>query len=416
VDKVINILESVKLFLNTNRCIFFLGCDVNYLNSAVANYYEKFIKVNDEILKNSKIQYNIMDDMDSINRFTKEYLEKIIQVPFHIPSIDKNAMELYIESILNGRIEKTNEMSEFSKLLKKKGSQFKKEIPKKLVKELFAKRIINPRRIKRVLNIIYLNYLFLMTKTNVVTSNDFNLLILLAIINDEDHNFYESKLSSKEVCIDTFCENFMLIRETDAIDESNENDEKKSRIESLMNVFFNYTSINSKEDIISYLNNISSILTVSNTTHIITEYSNKWGKLGEIESVSKTKRKIKTFLNNIDNELALEFCIWFLKNIFLEEYDRGKLKVGIYNNYNLLIFRSESSKSDNFDDKYFNNNFLLKFNYDSVNKEIKVILNTGKYISKLKQNIINEKELAVKYENIEDIKQKLTKIFKGEEQ
>jgi hypothetical protein len=208
----------------------------------------------------------------------------------------------------------------------------------------------------------------------------------------------------------------MLIRETDAIDESNENDEKKSRIESLMNVFFNYTSINSKEDIISYLNNISSILTVSNTTHIITEYSNKWGKLGEIESVSKTKRKIKTFLNNIDNELALEFCIWFLKNIFLEEYDRGKLKVGIYNNYNLLIFRSESSKSDNFDDKYFNNNFLLKFNYDSVNKEIKVILNTGKYISKLKQNIINEKELAVKYENIEDIKQKLTKIFKGEEQ
>jgi predicted KAP-like P-loop ATPase len=164
VDKVINILESVKLFLNTNRCIFFLGCDVNYLNSAVANYYEKFIKVNDEILKNSKIQYNIMDDMDSINRFTKEYLEKIIQVPFHIPSIDKNAMELYIESILNGRIEKTNEMSEFSKLLKKKGSQFKKEIPKKLVKELFAKRIINPRRIKRVLNIIYLNYLFLMMK------------------------------------------------------------------------------------------------------------------------------------------------------------------------------------------------------------------------------------------------------------
>lgn len=425
VDKVMNILESIKLFLNTNRCIFFLGCDVNYLNSAVGNYYENFIKINNNILFDEKIENNQLDiyeERSTLSKFTKEYLEKIIQVPFHIPSIDKNSMEIYIDSILNGKYGKSDDNNNLLNLLKKKGSNFKNDIPKKLVKELFAKRIINPRRIKRVLNIIYLNYLFLLTKVKDITKDDINLLVLLAVINDENQTFYKDKLSSKEICIDTFNKIFMIIKkpeETEEMESPKETEglevngerriEKENVIEGFFEVFFNYTSITSKEEIIKCLSNITNILTVSNTTHIVTESNYTWGRLGEIESVSKTKRKIKNFLNNIDDSIALDFSIWYLKTIFLTQYDNGKLQAGIYNNSNLLIFKSKDGKVEN-----FSKNYLIKFSYDSQNKYIKIILDTAKYASNLDREVFAEKEIIVSPSNIDSIKIKLIKVF-GEE-
>ncbi len=418
VDKVINILESIKLFLNTNRCIFFLGCDINYLNSAVGDYYEKFIKINNNILNSSNNEINrsiCFNDKNSINKFTKEYLEKIIQVPFHIPPIDKNSMELYIDSILDNDKHIENDMKNQYNTLNSKGNSFKVFLSKKLIKELFAKRTINPRRIKRVLNIIYLNYLFLVTKMDTVIEKDLDLLALLAIINDEDQNFYKDNLCSKEVCSDTFNIMFEVLKKSDDDQEekkdnirSQRNIDKQNIIESLFDTYFNYKEIRSKEDIVKNLENITNILTVSNTTHIVSDCNkNNWGVIGDIESISQTNRKVKTFLNNIDNEMALDFSIWFLKDIFLEKYICGNLQVGIYNNYNLLIFKSEKGQIG----EDYNGNYLMKFTYESQIKNLKVVFDTGRYTSKLNREILSEKEILINENNIETIKEKIRKAF-----
>lgn len=397
VNKVIDTLEAIKLFLNTNKCIFFLGCDVNYLNSAVANYYKEYIKV-----KNNSV------DKNSLKRFTREYLEKIIQVPFHIPNIDRESMEKYVDSIIDDSTYDNDDIDRLLILLKSKAENFNRDIPKVFVKELFSKRRINPRRIKRVLNIIYLNYLFLITKIENITTKEISLLVLLAIINDENHDFYEEKLSSKENCIDTFHKIYLIINKNEDSDDDGTVTEKEDKIESFMNVFFDYFKINSENDIDMHLENIENILTVSNTTHITTELENNWGELGKIQSVSKTKRTFKSFLDNIDDKISIEFLLWFAKEIFMNKYKQGNLQVGIYNNCNAIIFKSSNSIVDN-----YNSSFVLKFNYNMMSKQLKIMFKTIKYKSIFYNDYINQDELTIKPSEIDTIKVILINMFKG---
>lgn len=71
--KVIETFETIKLFLNTPKCTFVIGADGGKIESAVGEVY------------------NVGDRQGK-----KDYLEKIIQVPFSIPAQDARDINCYV--------------------------------------------------------------------------------------------------------------------------------------------------------------------------------------------------------------------------------------------------------------------------------------------------------------------------------
>ena len=77
-SKIVQVLESVKLFLNTPSCLFVLGADADVVASAVQAHY----------------------DGENLRDFNgREYLDKIIQVQFPLPPISPANMTGYIQDI-----------------------------------------------------------------------------------------------------------------------------------------------------------------------------------------------------------------------------------------------------------------------------------------------------------------------------
>jgi hypothetical protein len=74
--RVVKMLESIKLFLNLEKCVFVLGVDV------------------DQVSKSIKLHYG--------NEYTEssKYIEKIIQVPFSIPPIRNDKSVGYLSTLL----------------------------------------------------------------------------------------------------------------------------------------------------------------------------------------------------------------------------------------------------------------------------------------------------------------------------
>lgn len=73
-SKVIQTIEAIKIFLCCEMCIFVIGCDYNYLNNCIENRYEKM-----------KI-------------FGKDYIDKIIQVPFKISRMSDYQFNDFVRS------------------------------------------------------------------------------------------------------------------------------------------------------------------------------------------------------------------------------------------------------------------------------------------------------------------------------
>lgn len=84
--KVIETFETIKLFLNTPRCTFVIGADVQRIRQAIGEVY------------------GVTDDQR-----TKDYLEKIIQLPFNIPIQNPQDIACYIGMLIIGRHLSSNE-------------------------------------------------------------------------------------------------------------------------------------------------------------------------------------------------------------------------------------------------------------------------------------------------------------------
>ena len=78
--KVIETFETIKHFLNTPECTFVIGADAAKIEQAVGEVY----KVEDE-------------------RRQKDYLEKIVQIPFNIPEQDLKDIACYVGMLIIGR-------------------------------------------------------------------------------------------------------------------------------------------------------------------------------------------------------------------------------------------------------------------------------------------------------------------------
>jgi hypothetical protein len=106
-DKAVQVLEAIKLFLDVPGCIFVLGLDPEAVEGAVRTRYPGEVKA-------------------------REYLEKIVQLPFILPPIEDEAMRGYVESLAPA-------------------------LPDPRCAEVFAQGLTpNPRQVKRTLNIFLL--------------------------------------------------------------------------------------------------------------------------------------------------------------------------------------------------------------------------------------------------------------------
>jgi len=78
--KVIETFETIKLFLNTPRCTFVIGADARRIEQAVGDVYGV-----------------------SETERTKDYLEKIVQLPFNIPVQNPQDIACYVGMLILGR-------------------------------------------------------------------------------------------------------------------------------------------------------------------------------------------------------------------------------------------------------------------------------------------------------------------------
>jgi hypothetical protein len=79
--KVIETFETIKLFLNTPACTFVIGADAEKIQHAVGEVY----KVTNDLKRQ------------------KDYLEKIVQIPFSIPAQDIRDIGCYVGMLIVGR-------------------------------------------------------------------------------------------------------------------------------------------------------------------------------------------------------------------------------------------------------------------------------------------------------------------------
>lgn len=77
-ETTVQVLEAVKLFFDKHGCVFVLGADTEIVQEAVASHYQ---------------------NMGITGQNASDYLEKIIQIRFTLPSIAQEAMQGYIEGV-----------------------------------------------------------------------------------------------------------------------------------------------------------------------------------------------------------------------------------------------------------------------------------------------------------------------------
>ena len=83
-ERIIDNLEAIKLFLNVEKTAFVIGADPRIVRHAIETRY-----------KPSEIQKQ--DDQEEAgHRLVLDYLEKLIQIPYHLPRLSPTEVETYM--------------------------------------------------------------------------------------------------------------------------------------------------------------------------------------------------------------------------------------------------------------------------------------------------------------------------------
>lgn len=150
-ENAINILESIKLFLNSERCIFILGIDREKIENAIARKFgEEYSKEN-----------------------ASDYIKKIIQLPFNIPSLRNRDVFQFL-----GRLDIAEET-------------------RRLVREVITALDRNPREMKRFLDILAFRRLFVENiRENENIEINQNVMVILLTIEYLFPEFYQDMVRS----------------------------------------------------------------------------------------------------------------------------------------------------------------------------------------------------------------------------
>lgn len=159
-DTIINTLEAIKLFLSSKNTAFLISIDERVIKYAINDRYNKF-------------------DARQKDDISRDYLEKLIQIPLKVPLMNKSEMKSYINLLFAS---KHMSSEEFTLLLNKvsdarKGSNFNTSIDLQwfrkngTVSDEFKEELMiteqindllydflkgNPRQVKRFINALLL--------------------------------------------------------------------------------------------------------------------------------------------------------------------------------------------------------------------------------------------------------------------
>ena len=138
-EQSLKLLEALKLYLNIDGCIFFLGVDRDALQNSI------------------KLKYSNMPS-DEVH-----YLDKIIQLPFTVPVIEPTQLEKFISALL------PEELSNCQKILEKGLGG-------------------NPRQVKRFINNLMFNHK--LAATSIKKDYDSNALCTILLIQQRKPDLY----------------------------------------------------------------------------------------------------------------------------------------------------------------------------------------------------------------------------------
>jgi formylglycine-generating enzyme required for sulfatase activity len=120
-EKVVEILEAIKLFLNVPQTVFVLGMDRDIVCRGIESHYGVFLPEDSNQREELPIDGNA-------------YLQKLIQLPFNLPPLNADGREKFIASL-------EDQMSREAKL-------------DETTLQVFARGLLpNPRQVKRALNV-----------------------------------------------------------------------------------------------------------------------------------------------------------------------------------------------------------------------------------------------------------------------
>jgi hypothetical protein len=86
-EKAVSVLEAIKLFSDDAPVVFIIGADREFIERAIEIKYEKMIRRDDPNLERR----------ERFIRMGHEYLEKIVQLPFNLPPIERTLIDKFID-------------------------------------------------------------------------------------------------------------------------------------------------------------------------------------------------------------------------------------------------------------------------------------------------------------------------------
>jgi len=99
-ERVIENLEAIKLFLSVERTAFVIGADPRIVRHAIAWRYQQYG------------ERRASEDGEEEQRLVTDYLEKLIQVPYHLPRLSPAETETYMSLLFCAKLAPPNRMRE----------------------------------------------------------------------------------------------------------------------------------------------------------------------------------------------------------------------------------------------------------------------------------------------------------------
>ena len=87
-DRIVETLEAIKLFVAVPKTAFVIGADPRIVRHAIGTRY-----------RHQNLDGVGAGEIDE-NDLIKDYLEKLIQIPYHLPRLSPAEMETYINLLL----------------------------------------------------------------------------------------------------------------------------------------------------------------------------------------------------------------------------------------------------------------------------------------------------------------------------
>lgn len=236
----IETLEAVRMFLSLDNAAFIIAADDLMIRYSVIEYFPRIIEQDTENKDiGTKIDYN---------RFADKYLEKLIQIPLHIPRIGIAEAQLYImlllieselsesdglKSLVNIVINKLHKPWALEQLSTKEikealGDSYSRvvgniAIAKSIDKILAENTNGNPRNIKR-----FVNMLLLRTEVSYnrgFAKEDLEMAVLAKMMLAEQYNGEFYKALAAELNEDGVCLAFEVCAEKDTPEKIAEDEE-----------------------------------------------------------------------------------------------------------------------------------------------------------------------------------------------